>query len=278
MTNNKMPFMMGQRNNSILFRDILVFLKIGWRWFIVGGVLGLVCAVTYLVLTPKKFEAMAIIQPATVGVSYANTARGAEVEPIGETLERLKLASFYDDALVQICQATSSQRLAESVISSQVKGNWLIKLSYRAPSREVAEACVNAVMAQLVKSQLQVAAPLIEKIEEVLVSTERRLSETESLLSMHKKRITSMDPGLETLAFLLSKQDNTAGLTKLILELKIQLSAPMTQPMKFLEPVYASVEPAFPKKLPALAAGFFGGLLLGGLVFFLSQSWPKHRI
>jgi uncharacterized protein involved in exopolysaccharide biosynthesis len=67
-------------------------------------------------------------------------------------------------------------------------------------------------------------------------------------------------------------------LEKLLVEQKVQLSAPLTQPMQLLEPIYAPERAVAPKKLPMLAGGLFGGLVLGGLVFFARRSWLTRRV
>ena len=96
-----------------------------------GLLLGLACAIGYPVVTPKVYDATAILQPATVGMPTTTaTMKGAEVEPVAQTLERLKLPTFYTEELVKTCQAPSMQALASSVNASQVKGNSLIQVSY----------------------------------------------------------------------------------------------------------------------------------------------------
>ena len=59
-------------------------------------VAGAVGAVGFVLVTPSQFEATAIVQPATVGMpTTTTTTRGAEVEPVAQTLERLKLPTFF---------------------------------------------------------------------------------------------------------------------------------------------------------------------------------------
>jgi uncharacterized protein involved in exopolysaccharide biosynthesis len=49
-----------QDDDEISLWDIVDFLKDGWRWLAGGMLLGLVCAVAYLLVTPKQFEAQAL--------------------------------------------------------------------------------------------------------------------------------------------------------------------------------------------------------------------------
>ena len=66
-------------------------------------------------------------------------------------------------------------------------------------------------------------------------------------------------------------------LQKLVGEQEVLLSVPVTQPMQLLEPIYAPEKPVLPKKLPALAGGLFGGIVLGGLAFFVRRSWLGRK-
>ena len=106
-----------QHDDEISIWDVVSFMKDGWRWLAGGLLLGLTCAIGYLVVTPKVFDATAILQPATVGMptTTTTTMKGVEVEPVAQTLERLKLPTFYTDEIVKLCEAPSMQALAGSV-------------------------------------------------------------------------------------------------------------------------------------------------------------------
>lgn len=267
----------GQSDDEVSLWDILDFLKDGWRWLAGGLIAGAVGAVGFVLVSPAQFEAMAIVQPATVGLP-TTTTKGAEVEPVVQTLERLKLPTFYDEAMLQACQAPSRQALAASVKASQVKGNALIQVSYRAPTITAAEACVNTVVAQLTQSQTTIAEPLIKTLEEQLVLTRKQLTEAEGFQGQLEKRATSSADAASLLMLnALSKREEIVRLQKLLIEEKVQLSAPLTQPMQLLEPIYAPERPVAPKKLPVLAGGLLGGLVLGGLAFFVRRSWLGRK-
>lgn len=197
---------------------------------------------------------------------------------MAQTLERLKLPTFYDEKTLQACQVPSRQALSGSVKASQVKGNSLIQVSYRAPTTVIAEACVNAVVAQLTQSQKAIAEPLLKTLEEQLVLTKKQLTEAEGFQGQLEKRATSSADSTSLLMLnTLTKREEIVRLQKLLVEQKVQLSPPLTQPMQLLEPIYAPERPVAPKKLPVLAGGLLGGLVLGGLVFFVRRSWLARR-
>lgn len=268
-----------QNDDEISIWDIVNFLKEGWLWLLGGLLLGLACAIGYLVVTPKMYDATAVLQPATVGMPSTTTTamKGAEVEPVAQTLERLKLPTFYTGDVVKACEAPSMQVLVGSVNASQVKGNSLIQVNYRASTVAAAEVCVNAVIEQLIESQAAVAAPLIKAMEEQLQVTQRQLNEAESFQSQLEKRALAASDSGSLLVLALTKRENVVRLQKLLGEQKVLLSAPVTQPMQLLEPIYAPEKPVLPKKMPVLAGGLFGGLVLGGLAFFVRRSWLARK-
>ena len=267
------------QDDEISVWDIVDFLKAGWRWLAGGVVAGALGAVGFVLVSPAQFEATAIVQPATVGMpTTTTTTKGVEVEPVAQTLERLKIATFYTAELVQACQAPSRSALASSLKASQVKGNALIQISYRANSGAVAEACVNAVVAELARAQADIAAPIIKTLQEQLELTRRRFADEKVFQAQAERKVTASTDGVSLLMLkALSKREELVQLQRQLVDQSVQLSTPITQPMQLLEPIYAPERPVAPKKLPVLAGGLFGGLVLGGLAFFARRSWLGRR-
>lgn len=273
------PDNLERQNNEISLWDVMFFVRQGWRWLSAGLVVGLIGSISYVLVTPRQYEATAVIQPATVGMPLTtNITRGAEIEPVAQTLERLKIATFYTPELVRLCQAPSRQALASSVKVSQVKGNSLVQVSYRATTTGVAEACVSAVVGQLKSSQAAIAEPLIKTLEEQLSLTKRQLTEAEAFQAQLEKRATSSSDAASLLMLnALSKREEILRLQKILVEQKVQLSTPLTQPMQLLEHIYVPEWPVVPKRLLVLAGGVFGGLALGGLAFFVRRIWLGRK-
>lgn len=259
------------QDDEISLWEVVNLLKEGWLWLIGGLLLGLAGAVGFVVVSPPQYEATGVIQPAVVGLS-PNVTKGVEVEPIVQTLERLKLSTFYNEAQVQACQAPSELALASGVKAIQVKGNSLIQLSYRAPSTAAAGACIISVVEQLAKSQDALAEPTLKKLEEELVLTRRQLMEALSFQArLEKLAVSSNDTASLLMLNVLSKRDEVVRLQRLELEKRAQLSAPLTQPLHLLEPVYVSEKVVAPKKLFVLLVGLLGGFVFGGLLFFIRR-------
>lgn len=278
--NTQTPMNAPQGDDEISLCDIVDFLKDGSRWLAGGLVFGLLGALGYVLVSPAQYEATAILQPATVGMptTTTTTTKGVEVESVAQTLERLKLPTFYDEAMLQTCQAPSRQALSGGVKASQVKGNSLIQVSYRAPSVAVAEACVNSVVAALAKSQAEIAAPIIKSLEEQLSLGRQRLADEKAFQAQAEQRVSGSADRVSLLMLkALSKREDIVQLQRQLVDQSVQLSAPITQPVRLLEPIYAPERPVAPKKLPVLAGGLFGGLVLGGLVFFVRRSWLARK-
>ncbi len=271
MTNNPQLKSL-QMVGDISLWDVIDFLKQGWRWLVGGGIVGLICSAGFVLVSSIQYEATAVIQPARVGVPTGATVamKGAEVEPLLQTLERLKVASFFTPELVRVCEMTSAQALASSVKASSVKGNSLIQISYRSQSVAQAEACMQAIVAQLRNTQAMIAAPIVQLQEKQLEASRQLLAEAKELQIQIKRRMAS---SLEKTALLilddLLRQEEISRLQKQVLEQSIQLSAPVTQSMQLLEPITVVAQ----KKLPMLAVGPFAGLLIGGLIFFVRCRW-----
>lgn len=268
--------------------ELLDHIKAGWRWIAGGAVVGLVGAVGFVMVTPPQYEASAVIQPATVGTVGAGSTKGADVEPVAQTLERMKLATFYTDDLLRACDAKSlsnpRQALSNAIKPTLVKGSSLIQVSYRGESVEVAQSCLAAVLAQVAKTQETIAAPIIKTLQEQYKLTKAQLEEAERFQTVIEERAMTMDPSdtkfsqsILMLNAALSKREEISKLRKLVVDQSVQLSEPLTQSARLLEPIYASDRAVFPKKTLTVVGGLVGGLFAGLLALFVNRSWRRFR-
>lgn len=268
--------------------ELLEVVKSGWRWLAGGAMIGLAGAIGYVLVVPAQYEATAVIQPATVGMGTTTTTKGAEVESTAQTLERLKMPTFYTEALLKACEvktlANPRQTLATAVKQTLVKGNSLIQITYRAESPAVAESCVSEVVAQLAKSQAVLAEPIVKALNEQRQLTKQQLDDAERIQAQIEKRAMTLDTSdskfsasMLMLNATLSKREEIARLRKLYTEQTLQLSEPLTQKAKLFEPIYAPERAVFPKKTLTGLGGLFGGLVVGGLMFFAWRSWLGRR-
>ena len=283
MSNDVTPF--NAEDDGLNLWELLDAVKSGWQWLVGGAVIGLVGAVGFALVVPAQYESTAVLQPATVGISGGT--KGAEVESVAQTLERLKMPTFYSEELLKACDVKSlanpRQTLATAVKPTVVKGNALIQISYRAESPSLAESCVTAVIAQLAKSQSALAAPIIETLEEQRKLTKQQLEEAERFQGQIEKRVMTLEPtdakfsqSMLMLNAALSKREEISKLRKVYAEQSLQLVEPLTQSAKLFEPIYSPDRAVFPKKTLTALGGLVGGLIVGGLVLFVRRSWLRR--
>lgn len=267
-------------DDEISIWELLEALMAGWRWWVGGAAVGLLAAIGFLGLTPAKYEATAVVQPATIGAAVgsmltANPASPANpAEPLAQTLERLKLVSFYSDDEVKACQTVSAQNLAGDVKASIVKSNSLLSISYRASSAELAKACMSEIVGRLTAFQSTLAAPLIKELTDQQAATKQQIDDTVQFLAQHEKSLATAPTGAVLLTL---RREELMKLQKLDREQRIQLTEPLTQPMKLLEPIYAADQPVSPKRLLTAGAGLMGGLMVGLLALIGNRGWRRYK-
>lgn len=266
-------------NDDVNFWDLFEQVKSGWLWWIVGACIGLAGAFGYLFVVPPQYEATAVVQPATIGSGGLGKA---PVEPITQTLERLKLSTFYAGDAVKSCQADHARDLTASIKSSVVKGNALLMLKFQAESVAVAEACLNKVVDLLAASQDKVASPLIKELQEQRALTQKQIAELERFLAQYDKNLvrTTETSDITSLLFLNaeSKREELLKLQKIYRDQRTMLTEPLTQRLTLLEAIYTSDKPVFPKKRPAFLTGLMAGFFAGLLALFIHRSWRSRSM
>lgn len=286
-----------ENEDDINLWELLKHIKSGWYWLASGGVIGLIGAIGFVVISPAKYEAVAVIKPATVGfataasnaaASNATTLSGLssiEVEPVAQTIERLRTPAFYTDDLLKACgleQSENSRKvLSLAIKSSLIKGNSLIQVSYRAGTPKVAEGCVTAVVGHLTRVQADLAAPLMRALEEQRELTKHQLDEAEQYQAQLRNQIRHSSNASDNFSqYLLrdavySTQDEVYRLRRLFIDQTLQLTEPITQPVKLLEPIYSPDLVVYPNKWGVVLGGLIGGLLVGGIALFVGLSWRR---
>ena len=238
-----------------------------------GGATGLASAIILAAFIPAQYEATVVVQPATIGMIVATTT----VEPVAQTLERLKLVTFYSDNIVKACDADSAKDLTNSVKVNLVKGNNLLSISYRDETAALANACMNKIVTQLTQSQTAIAAPLIKELQDQQTATKQQIDDAERFLAAGEKRATSSPGSNELSTLMMLKREDLTKLQKLYREQRIQLTEPLTQPMKPLEPIYVPEKPVAPKKLMIIAGSLIGGMFIGLLALLANRSWRRYK-
>lgn len=260
--------------------DILSFIKQGWRWLIGGLLVGCLCSMGFLFVVPSLYEAKALLQTAKV--------LGDDLEPAPQMLEHLKFPTFYGKEQLAACDVISDDpalTLSKRISPMVLKGTSLILVSYRASSADLAGRCLTAVMDRVIENQSRISGPVIESAKRQLELAKNQLADAERLQNqLDQRSVSSLDvvdnkfsQPMVLLSATLSKRDEVAQLRKSVIEQIANLEPPNTQPAQLVEPIYVPNEAAFPKTLLSISIGMFAGLVLGGLAFFVRQSWLERK-
>lgn len=270
-----------ETGHELTIWSVIDFLCKSWRWVAVGAALGVVCSLTFLAVTPKQYEALALFQGAKI--------LGSDLETVPQLVERLKFPTFYTKEQVATCglntlsdESNGSWTLSKSISLVAMKGTNVLQVGYRAPSKALAVQCLESIMGLLSASQNNLADTVLLNARNQLEMTRSQLSEAQKLQSMVSKRsqagMNIGDVKVEKMLLLSSALAKIGeGSGKSILEQMALLEAPATRQAGLIEPIFASNEPVFPKRLPVVLGGVCAGMALGILAFLMRRSWLRTR-
>jgi hypothetical protein len=250
-------------DDEITFADVVNFLKEGWKFICLIGLLGAALGGLYLAITPEKYEATAHIQTAKVA--------NVEVEAPNVLVEKLKLPLYYSSSTVELCSLAIKGK-ADNPPSKQLnpvlnKNAPLVSLSYKASSPEQARKCLENVLIDVKKNQNEVAKSSLEIRKIQLAALKQKLDSTEQIgkvLLPQKANLDFSDSKISpsTLFFLattLSKGTELRDLRVQISDLEISLSEPQTKEAHFLTAIYSPNTPTESSSLLVLAGFAFIG-------------------
>ena len=259
--------------DEISLKDIVDFLVESWKAFFATGVLGLLGAVTYIVVTPDKYEATAQIQMAQT--QTATNALGVNLEDPNLLIARMKSPSSYDQISISVCgydgQTNAIQSLSKTVKLSLIKGTQMVELKVLGLSREQAAQCAESIFRIIKESQKAMAEPIIDEAKAKLVKHTQRLHETQSFIAKVDKS------GLPISAAYLSTRDEVKFLIDEVTRLNDLISFANTRQTKLASPVYSPENKVSPKRAIALIAGLFAGLFLGLLLMLGKRGYKAYK-
>lgn len=269
-----------QNDVEISLRDILKFVQKEWRWLFGGALVGIFLSASYLAMVPKKYEAQGLFQGAKV--------LGVDLEGTQPLIERLKFPTFYAPEQLVACDVPIDQSplvLVNQIKVEVLKGTSILRLSYQARSRENAIECLASVVGRLIDFQNKKANGPLEEAKRQLELTKAQLEDAETLLKILERRSMNSLNAAETkfsqmllvMSTSLFKKDQVTALRKSVLEQAARLEPPATEAAAWLEPIYAPDKAVAPKRLPTLAGGLLGGLILGGVAFWVRRSWLARK-
>jgi LPS O-antigen subunit length determinant protein (WzzB/FepE family) len=279
MSNNQIPrealsnASNGSDESEISLIDILQFLNGAYKTILMFGVLGVAAAIAYLVITPKKYEAIAQIAMAQIGAANNNNNNNNNnINPLGINIEepslliaRMSSPTSFTPQVIAACglqdQANPALTLSKSIKLSLPKGVAnVVELKTFGLSPQAAEQCNLAIFELIKTTQSLIVAPFIAEAKVQLDDDIERLAKAKALLAKVDKSGSAMG------AVYLSTRDEIRYLLDEITALKNVVTSNQNRATRLVSPIYAGDIPISPKKPNILAAGLFGGLFLGLLI------------
>ena len=264
------------QNQEISLLDILEFLKSAWKTIAAFAVLGLVGAITYLVVTPPMYEATAQIRMAQISQINPANPFGAALEEPASLIARMQFPTNYSAQVVSSCnyQDKLQPQLALSkdakfTIPKGVANT--VELKVLALSPQLAANCAQALFVQVAQLQEEFAKPFVEEAKLKLATDNERIEAARKLIIKADKSGSAMSA-----AYLSARDELTYFLTDREKMLDL-MSSVKNRGTRLASPIYISERPASPKKAISLAAGLFGGLFLGLMIALGRQGLRKLK-
>jgi uncharacterized protein involved in exopolysaccharide biosynthesis len=258
--------------DEISFKDIVDFLVESWKAIFATGVLGLLGAVTYIVVTPNKYEATAQIQMAQLS---NDAIAGTNLEDPNLLIARMKMPSTYDQAAIATCGYEGKPNAAQSISKmtkiSIIKGTQTVELKLQGLSPEQATQCAESILRIIKDSQKAIADPIIDEAKAKLQKYSQRLQEAQSFIRKTDKSNSSIS------AAYLSTRDEVKFLTDETIRLNDLIVSANSRQTKLVSPIYSPENKVSPKRANALVAGLFAGLFLGLLLMLGKRGYKAYK-
>ncbi len=258
--------------DEISLKDIVDFLVESWKTIFATGVLGILGAVTYIVVTPNQYEATAQIQMAQLS---SGAIAGTNLEDPNLLIARMKMPSTYDQAAIATCGYESKPNAVQSISKmakfSLIKGTQTVELKVQGLSREQATQCVESILRIIKDSQKAIAEPIIDEAKTKLQKYSQRLQEAQSFIAKADKSGSSMS------AAYLSTRDEVKFLTDETIRLNDLIASANSRQTKLVSPIYSPENKVSPRRAIALVAGLFAGLFLGLLLMLGKRGYKASN-
>lgn len=242
--------------------DIAAFL-LGNRYIIICGMIfGILLAVSYIFLTPARFEATLQIEMAKFGGTVNATemrSTGSPIEAPSLLLKRLAVPTTYPPASIAACELPESpagaERLAKSTRGKAVPGSEsVIEITIHGSSPRTAHECANSIFTMIEEQHTALAKPHIRATADAIKVLQERLNKNHSLME------TSAREEMQTAVYL-SRRDESLWLLEEIQ--RMERSIKNVMPTRLVSPIYSNLTPVAPKKTLSIVIGLLAGMFIG---------------
>jgi len=263
-------------SNEVGLRDIVGFLKSNLKRIAVGGLLGLLFSLAYVVLTPNKYEARLQLQMAQFVQSNSNSNSNSESnnsEEPAALIQRLRIPTVYPVNVQQKCGMPENGEFGDylgGVLKVAVVKNVAsaVEMTVSGPSSSRAKECAEAIVAMVTAQQRsQIEDRLVGRQAQVMEYKHALLEEQQQLEKIRKSELGNFG--------YLAKLDKMSWLRARIDALHEEALLSQLHPAKLVSPIFAPSRPVSPRVKLVLLLGMMAGLMLGLLYALGREGWRR---
>jgi hypothetical protein len=187
----------------------------------------------------------------------------------------MALPTSYSKETIALCglaeEKDAGALLAKKAKLSLPKGlGGTVDLEIRDTSKEVAEACANAIYEFVKTSQAQLIAPYVEEASKKLIIEKERLSRATEFIARADKSGSGVSGAY------LATRDEIRYLVDQISNLQAVINGNESRAARLVAPIYVKDHPVFPQKRNGLLLGLLlGGFL--GLLLAVARRWYRSN-
>ena len=198
-------------DDEISLMDIYDFLVDGWVTIAATTVLAGATGVGAAFVIPEKFLATATIQPTRV--------LGNDVESVAVLAEKMRSPTYYSQQSFIACDVADStnpaQTLATALNPNVARNSTFLSISFKSTNINTSIACLNAVLADVIKAHAVIKEPILQRANEDLRQTRQRLDtsriKNEQELKQNKERLQTLKEKLRAAQQFVSRFENNAA-------------------------------------------------------------------
>jgi uncharacterized protein involved in exopolysaccharide biosynthesis len=277
----------GLDDDEISLLDVFDFFVESWRSIVSLAILGGVVGAAVAFLMPVKYEATALIKPATVGAVKEFIVEERPVESVAILAEKMRSPTYYSVDTLQSCglldkTTTPAAVLAKNLNASVARNSAFVSVKFQAGSPALASQCLESVLKDVVLEQNTISGPLVQNNLKSLALYQQQLNEIEKELAkipLNELILNLSDPKFSAAALVANlfstKSDEVQKLRQVVEALNTANTAPQTAPASFATPIYAPDLKVAPKRGLILVISVLAGGFLGLMLAIGRRTWSK---
>lgn len=265
--------------NRLTFLEDIHFIKEETKPIYISGIIGVLVSGLYLLITPNVYKA--VVNVSMTQVVSSTNALAVNVEEPTALIARLRDSSSFDSELIDICNFQNFTDIEEELrrftkFSISKTAPSVVEIAVMRPKQAIAKLCAESIYKFVVRSQMQMAEPIIEasrnKSSIQLAKLEKRLLEDRLLMTREQARSALTQAQISLANQIRALEDQR----DLLLAQTARILGP--QGSQLNPPIYVAYKPFYPKSMITLAVGLLGGILFGVCIALVSKAAKLTRL